>query len=271
MAQNVDIDAYFSRTGYTGGRDAVLEHLRTIVVCHAQAIPFENLNPLAQLPVRLDIASLQQKMIHEQRGGYCFEQNLLLRNVLQQLGFSVSGLTARVVWNAPDAILPRSHMLLRVELDGETHVVDVGFGGLTLTGVLRLAPDVEQATPHEPFRLLREGNEWAMQSRIREQWRSLYQFDLQPQVPIDYEPVNWYLSTHPQSRFVNNLVAARSTPDRRHALFNTELAVHPLNGETQRRTLQSVDELRRVLSDVFLIRVPESEQMDRALGKVFGM
>ena len=176
-----------------------------------RSIPFENLTPLAQLPVRLDIESLQQKILREQRGGYCFEQNLLLWRALQQLGFSVSGLAARVVWNAPDAVPPRSHMLLRVQLDGASHVVDVGFGGLTLTGVLRLTPDLEQATPHEPFRLLREGDEWVMQAEVREQWRPLYRFDLQPQLPIDYEPINWYLSTHPQSRFVNNLVVARST------------------------------------------------------------
>lgn len=271
MTQLVNIDAYFSRTGYTGGREATLEHLLTIILRHTQAIAFENLTPLAQLPVRLDIDSLQQKIIHEQRGGYCFEQNLLLWQVLRQLGFTVSGLAARVMWNAPDAISTRSHMLLLVQLDGESHVVDVAFGGLTLTGVLRLTADVEQATPLEPFRLLHENDEWVMQARIHEQWRPLYRFDLQPQLPNDYEPINWYLSTHPQSRFVNNLIAARSTPDRRHTLFNRELTVHPLNGETQRRTLLSVDELRQALSDIFLIRVPESEPMDRALGKVLGL
>lgn len=264
----MDIQAYFARTGYSGPNAPTLEVLRAIVLRHTQTIAFENLNPLAQLPVRLDIASLMQKIVREHRGGYCFEQNLLLWNVLQQLGFSVSGLAARVVWNAPAAPLPRSHMLLRVELENGTHLVDVGFGGLTLTGVMRLAADIEQATPHESFRLLSEAGEYVMQAKIRDAWRSLYHFDLQPQLPIDYEPVNWYLSTHPQSRFVINLVAARSTPERRYALFNREFAVHEPQ-ETQRRVLASVAELRQVLTDVFLIRVPESADMDAALEKVF--
>lgn len=269
MTHSIDIGAYFSRIGHSGERSATLETLRAIVVRHAQTIPFENLNPLAQLPVRLDLAALEQKILHEQRGGYCFEQNRLLLDVLQQLGFSVSGLAARVVWNTPDAALPRTHMLLHVRVEDQSYLVDVGFGGLTLTGVLRLTPDIGQATPHEPFRLLREGDGWVMQASVRDQWRSQYEFDLQPQLPVDYEPVNWYVSTHPQSRFVNNLIAARSTPERRYSLLNRELAMHPVGGETQRRVLQSADELRQVLSDIFLIRVPQSAQMDRALDKVF--
>lgn len=266
----MNIDAYFSHTGYEGPRAATLAVLRAVIARHVQTIPFENLNPFAQLPVKLDIESLQEKIVRGQRGGYCFEQNLLLWNVLRQMGFDVTGLAARVSWNAPpDAVLPRTHMLLLVKIDGASYIVDVGFGGLTLTGVLRLEADAEQATPHEPFRLMQAGAEWTLQAQVRNEWRSLYAFDLQSQLPVDYEPVNWYLSTFPNSRFVVNLIAARSTPDRRHALFNLELAEHPLGGETQRRTLSSVAELRRVLAEIFLIRVPESAQVDAALGRLF--
>ena len=68
----------------------------------------------------------------------------------------MTGLAARVLWNMPDGVVtPRSHMLLLIDLDDDAFVADVGFGGLTLTGPLRLQPNVEQATPHEPFRLMR--------------------------------------------------------------------------------------------------------------------
>ena len=264
------LDAYFSRIDYRGERAATLEVLRAIVARHVQAIPFENLNPFTQLPVRLDLPSLERKLIHEQRGGYCYEQNLLLWNVLQQLGFQVDGLTARVSWNAPpDTLLPRTHMPLLVRLGGESYVVDVAFGGMTPSSVLRLAPGIEQTTPHEPFRLLQDGELFTLQARIHEQWRPLYAFDLQPQLPIDYEPVNWYLSTHPQSRFVVNLIVARCAEDRRHALFNRELAMHPQHGESQRRTLASPDELRQVLTDIFLIDVRRIPQLDAALTRLF--
>ena len=116
----IDIDAYFERIGYTGDRAPTLDTLRAVHLRHAQTIAFENLNPLLKRPVRLDPASLEQKLIREGRGGYCFEQNLLLRHVLEALGFRVTGLIARVLWYTTETPTPRTHMVLRVEAEGES-------------------------------------------------------------------------------------------------------------------------------------------------------
>ncbi len=146
-------------------------------------------------PVRLDAPSLQQKLVRAGRGGYCFEQNLLLSHVLNGLGFNVSGLAARVLWNAPEGtITAGGHMLLRIDLDGKPYVADVGFGVLTLGAPLWLEPDIDQATPHEPFRLIRAGQDFVMQAKLGETWKALYRFDLQEQLLPDYEVTNWYPS-----------------------------------------------------------------------------
>ena len=141
----MNIDAYFSHTGYEGPRAATLAVLRAVIARHVQTIPFENLNPFAQLPVKLDIESLQEKIVRGQRGGYCFEQNLLLWNVVRQMGFDVTGLAARVSWNAPpDAVLPRTHMLLLVKIDGASYIVDP-------TGTIRFV-SVTAGACHAPLR-----------------------------------------------------------------------------------------------------------------------
>jgi N-hydroxyarylamine O-acetyltransferase len=114
-------------------------------------------------------------------------------------------------------------MLLRIDLEERSHVADVGFGGLTLTGPLRLEPDIDQATPHEPFRLNRAGGDFVMQARLREDWKALYRFDTHRHLPCDYEASNYYLSTHPDSRFIHTLIAARPSTDRRYALLNNQL------------------------------------------------
>lgn len=160
MADSVDIGAYFKRIGYTGSRAPTLETLAGIHLRHPQAIAFENLDPLLKRPISLQPEALESKMLRAGRGGWCFEQNLLLRDVLQDLGFRVTGLAARVTWNAPDgAVRARSHMLLKIEGIGSgTYIADVGFGGLTLTAPLLLVPDVEQPTPHETFRLVGSGS-----------------------------------------------------------------------------------------------------------------
>ena len=85
------------RVGYSGERTPTLKTLQAIHIHHAESIPFENLNPFLGLPVNLDLESLQQKLVRSGRGGYCYEQNLLLSHVLNTLGFKVTGLAARGV------------------------------------------------------------------------------------------------------------------------------------------------------------------------------
>ena len=96
MPETFDLDAYLSRIGYTGPRTASLTTLRAIHALHPAAIPFENLDPLLKRPVRLNLASLQAKLVAERRGGYCFEQNIPFAAALEALGFTVIRLAGRV-------------------------------------------------------------------------------------------------------------------------------------------------------------------------------
>ena len=273
-----DLDAYFARVGYTGPRDPTLDTLRVLHAKHAAAIPFENLNPLAGWPVRLDLESLENKLVRGGRGGYCFEQNLLFSRVLRELGYGVTDLAARVLWRSrtDDEIRPRTHMLLLVDVQGVKHLADVGFGGQSLSGPLRFVTDVEQPTPHEPFRLLRvEGaqtEEYKLQSLVGKIWKTLYRFDLQPQLEGDYELPNHYLCTSDQSHFRTTVIAARALPDRRYGLANNFLSTHRLNGPSERRALKSIPEVRQVLTEVFGLTLPEDagsrEQLDSAIARV---
>ncbi len=264
----VDVDGYLRRIGYRGSLAPTAEVLGAIAARHAAAIPFENLDPLLRRPVPLDLAALQEKLIEGGRGGYCFEQNLLLAHVLDALGYAVRGLAARILWNAPEgARPPRGHMLLRVELD-EPYVVDVGFGGLTLTGALRLRPGVEQPTAHEPFRLVAPDGDYTLEARVRGAWRPLYRFDLQPQQLADYEVGSWYLTHHPDSHFLHGLIVARAEPGRRYALRNTGLSIHHTTGLSRHRTLWSVAALREALEEVFRISLPDAAELDGALERI---
>lgn len=265
-----DLDAYFQRIGCTDGpRAATLDTLRALHLHHAQAIAFENLDPLSGRPVKLDLPSLENKLIHERRGGYCFEHNLLFSHVLQELGFRVTGLAARVLWNAPEgAIRPRGHMLLRVDIGDEPYIADVGFGGQTLTAPLRLVTNEAQPTPHEPFRLIKHDQDFLLQTQLGATWKSLYRFDLQQQFQVDYEVTSWYLANHPQSHFVTNLMAARPAPGRRYALFNNQLTVHQLTAASEQRTLGSAADLRAVLETYFGLRLPPDPAIDSALARL---
>jgi N-hydroxyarylamine O-acetyltransferase len=269
MSAAIDLDAYFERIGYAGPRVPTLESLRAIHWRHAHTIPFENLSPLIGAPVHLDAQSLQQKLIAERRGGYCFEQNLLFSHALRAIGFEVTWLGARVLTNTTTGSLPaRTHMLLLVSAGQEPYIADVGFGGLTLTAPLRVEVDVEQATPHEPFRLVRQEDELIMQALFGGVWNSLYRFGLQEQLLADYEVTNWYLSHHPESRFVTNLIAARPDADKRYALRNTLFSVHHLNGHSERRFLNSATAVKDVLETAFRINLPETTVLMESVERI---
>jgi arylamine N-acetyltransferase len=271
-ATDTRLAAYLDRIGRPAVTGPDLPTLRRVVAAHAQSIAFENLDAFTGREVALDPDALSAKLVHGGRGGWCFEQNLLLRGALDAVGYRTTSLAARVLWSRPAEAppSPRSHMLLRVDLPEGPHLVDVGFGGLTLTGVLALEPEVEQATPHETFRLLpAERSGYVMQARVGGEWRPLYWFDLTEQLVADYEVSNWYLCHHPRSHFLSGIMIARPEPDRRHALNSTSLAVHHLDGPTERRTLESPAEIRKELEETFLIDTSGLPDLEADLARLF--
>ena len=247
-----DLDGYLARIGWSGAREPSLALLRAVVARHTATIPFENIDVFLGRGAPLDDAWLRDKMIRGGRGGYCFEHNTLLREALLALGFAVTGLMARVVRGmADDAATPRTHMLLRVDLPEGVFLADVGFGNLTPTAPLVLAPGREQPTGHEVYRLMPAGEEWLLQALLGDAWSNVYRFPLQPQFPIDYEVGNWFTSTRPGGLFVSNLVVARPGEGCRMTLFNRRFAVRFMDGRVERRELRGAGEYGATLAEAF--------------------
>jgi len=265
----LDLGAYFARVGFDAPASPTLETLAALHERHAEAIPFENLSPFLGEPVRLDCAALQEKLVARERGGWCFEHNLLFAQVLEAIGFPVRRLAARVRWNVPPGVVTsRSHMLMQVMVAGEPWIADVGFGGQTLTAPLRLVAGVEQPTPHETYRLTPEDGGFVLEARMPEGWRALYFFEMHEQQLADYEVSNWYLANFPQSHFVTSVVAARSGEGVRHALRGNRYSVHRADGTTDRRFAANAAELIGWLEGPFGIRVPRSAKLEEKVAKL---
>jgi N-hydroxyarylamine O-acetyltransferase len=272
---SIDLSAYFERIGFDAAEPPAptLDTLRALHLLHPQAIPFENLDVLLGRTVNIDLASVQRKLVTNGRGGYCYEHNLLFRSVLEALGFRVKSYAGRVLWGRDGASMPpRTHMMLLIELDGMQFVADVGFGGMTLSAPIVLQSNLEQITPHGVFRLADADSDggalpaYVLQARIEGQWTSIYRFDLDPQYQADYALSNHYVSTYPDSIFVNNLLAARLAPGKRIGLFNRAFSVHDEREGTQKRELTNLHELRRVLAEDIGIRLPDAApELDAAL------
>jgi N-hydroxyarylamine O-acetyltransferase len=264
LSDEADLDAYLRRINYAGSIAPSLATLEMVHKLHPSVIPFENLDPLMELPVRLQLSDIEQKLLREGRGGYCFEHNLLLKAALEAMDYKVTPMAAVVLWgrepdDAPDQ---PTHMVLVVEVDGMQYLADVGFGGQVLTAPLRLRADTEQTTPNGRFRLVGGAPLWRLESQIGEDWRALYEFDLTPRTLDDYIAMNDVV----MARFRNDLIAARVEDSKRFALRNARLRTYE-NGETTTRQLATLLEIRDVLENVFGITLPASDRLDPALEK----
>ena len=258
---------YLQRLGYDTPPAPTLQTLQALQLRHVCTFAFESLSTLMRVPVPIDLPSVEQKVLLEGRGGYCYELNQMFLALLQALGFDARGITGRVVMGGPpDAHTARTHRLSLVTLDGVRYISDVGFGGMVPSSPLQLDTEAVQATAHEPYRLTFDGQgNYTLWAQVGEEWRGLYVFDLQAQAAIDYEIGNWYVSTHPDSPFVGQLKVARLAPGKRHTLNNANYAVHFLDRPSEKHTLGSADELLELLTETFGIRVPVDATLRQTL------
>jgi N-hydroxyarylamine O-acetyltransferase len=63
-----NVAAWLRRIGYDGACVPTLETLQHLVTSHATTIAYETIDPLLGRPPKLDVVSLQQKMIGQHRG-----------------------------------------------------------------------------------------------------------------------------------------------------------------------------------------------------------
>jgi N-hydroxyarylamine O-acetyltransferase len=247
----LDLDAYLNRIGHRGLVEPTVLCLEALHLAHTTSIPFENLDILLGRPIRLDLASLQAKLVRGGRGGYCFEQNALFAAALESVGFAVTRLAARVHGGTGG----RTHMVLRVEAGGAAWLADVGFGGGSLLHPLPMDAGPTREQFGWRFRLVDESQGWTLQTLRPGGWQSFYTFTFDPQLTIDYEIANHYTSTHPDSPFTRTLTAQRSMPDR--SLILRGLTLVELTPSDETETAVAEEQLLGVLAERFSLVFPE--------------
>ncbi|WP_225800552.1 arylamine N-acetyltransferase [Streptomyces sp. NK15101] len=261
--EELDLDAYLARIGYDVVRHGELApDLRTLTGlhrAHVAAVPFENLDVALGRPVPLDLKSLQSKLVERRRGGYCYEQNSLFAAALERIGFQVAGRGARN--RSRGATLPPvTHALLAVTVEGEQWLADVGFGwqGPLEPVPLRDGARVEQGGWTFGVGVEDEGIH-VLRSLRPEGWTDLYAFSPQTLFPGDFTVMNHYSSSHPQSRFLGQVVAQRPGADVRRALVRETLSTVRADGSAEERTVGAA-ELAAALEVEFGIELDAEER-----------
>jgi len=86
-------------------------------------IPFENLN--VYYGINVDLGKLFDKIILNQRGGFCYELNWPFHELLLALGFDAKVASARVYDHKNGYGKEFDHMVIIVRIDGEEEVKQV--------------------------------------------------------------------------------------------------------------------------------------------------
>jgi len=176
-----------------------------------------------QQEMPLETEFLLNKIVTQQRGGYCFEHNKLAFDVLVELGFEVRILMARVVYNR-DVEVARTHRITLLTLDDQQYIVDVGFGHYGARFPVRLELGVAQEQGDNCYRIVQnDRGDYCFQIVKEGAFFTLYTFDLGNYNEADCLTGHFFSHKYPEAGFVNNLVVCRKFDDHTLSLRNGEL------------------------------------------------
>ncbi len=128
------------------------EYLDALVKAHLYAVPFENLDTtLWHVPVSIEPRALRDKLLRQNRGGYCFELNGAFYLLLRALGFDAVMCPGRQLRHDARCAVPATHCAILVFVEGKVRFCDVGYGGPAPRGSLELECERAQTVEDETF------------------------------------------------------------------------------------------------------------------------
>ncbi len=227
-----DLNAYLERIGHDRAAPSI-DALHSLHRAHVLAIPFENLDVVLGTHPGIALDAIQAKLVGRQRGGYCYEHALLFAAALEHLGYDVVRRVARV---QPHKAGPRTHALLKVGVEGQEFLADVGFGaGQLYPTPLKDGAVVDQAG--WDHRLTLDGDVWTLSKKTVDGWEPQHASNDEPVRPIDYEVYHHYVSTHPKSPFTGRPVVMRVAHGVVRRLIGDTLTVEYADGRTTERAV----------------------------------
>lgn len=260
MAKNF-LDLYFERIRYSQSPVVNLQTLREMHLLHLQNIPYENIDVFCHQGVKLDTETLTQKLLLRERGGYCFEQNGLFFTALTELGFKCHPNMARVHRNRPQPG-PRTHQINLVELQGQTWICDVGFGGSAFRYPLLLETGVEVEQMGEIYRLRKtDEHGFYVEKNIGRDWEPQYTFKIDPALPIDMAMASFYASKSADHVFVNAIIGTRMTERGRVTLSDHTFKIFDLiERSMERKTVTDFEAYVANLKEHLSVQLNEAER-----------
>ncbi|MDF2946452.1 MAG: acetyltransferase [Bacillales bacterium] len=207
-----EVTKYLERIGYEGTIEVNLNTLSKLQECHLKRVPFENFDIINRKPISLDVEQLYQKIVCNNRGGFCFELNALFGSLLRELGFRVTDYIARF-WRYEENLPPmRQHHVLKVKINGKFYICDVGVGVNSPLKPIEMIEGLVQNDGHTSYKLVKDYYfGWILFEKEEDQWHKLYSFTEEPQLPKDFIMPSYWCENSDDSIFKNTVRVAIRT------------------------------------------------------------
>ncbi len=255
----MELENYLQRIQYTGPVRPDLECLTAVHRHHVQSIPYEDLDVQLGRPLDLDLVRIRRKLIVERRGGWCYEMNGLLGWALAQIGFTVTRMTGGVLGSEQVDTAFGNHLVLRIDLDGESWIADAGLGDA-----------LQEPIPLREGEHRQNGRTYTLTRLDPRTWRFANHLGRLPptmdfiNAPADealFERTCADLQANPESMFVQNLICFRCRVDGSVDMLLGRVHTH-LSSEGQHKTLlRDSTEFAQALEQVFGLREPGVETL----------
>jgi len=122
------IQPYLKRINFKKLVDTSLNTLFELQKAHIKNVPFENLDIHYNKEIKLDVDTIYRKIVHNKRGGFCYELNGLFYSLLKTIGFNVKMISAKVHKKNDIYGKEFDHLATIARVNNQDYLVDVGFG-----------------------------------------------------------------------------------------------------------------------------------------------
>ena len=258
-----DLSLYLERIAIESAEEPSESYLDRIIYGQQTHIPFEDLDScFLHKSISLAIPDLFNKLVVRKRGGFCFEQNLLLTRALKDLGFDAYTVFCRCFFDLSMRDLPQSlHCAVIVTLPEGTFFCDVGYGGPQPPAAVPVNAKVATEKYGETWKIEKTDDQWYSLSRktSEDTWERTMHFNLFRQTPQDFIAACYYCAASPQSVFTSTLMAGLRTPTGNLNIMDRVFTKRE-NGVCCRRELNSQKEVFDVLEKEFRLSITQEDK-----------
>lgn len=185
-----------------------LEDITKLIQSHLSTFSFSSGKVLLKNKISLELSDIYETIVKQKRGGYCFEHNKLLYEVLKELGFDVEFFLARVINNTNHEV-PQTHRFTMLNFKDEKYIIDVGVGFHSPSIPVKFGNKISKAHLNIGYTVeTYEDNTLGMVKIENNEPYRVTQFDMNPCYETDFEMGHFYSHKHPSGIFVNNLVVS---------------------------------------------------------------